>query len=655
MSHPRYTVLESITFDEDAPPTMVAAFRRTVAARGDEVALRTAGGGPSYTWSEYAARVAEIAGGLAAHGVKRGDTVALLLTNRPEFHFADTAVQHLGAVPFSCYNTSSPEQLGYLLRASGARVAITESALAPAMTGHLGDPSSPLDLLVLVDTDRQDRDGEDGGGSSAPPPDGDEVGTGEDGGGSSAPPADGEGTGDHPDGEDGGGSTAAPAGKVVALADIVAPGFDLEAAASAVTGDDLLTLVYTSGTTGRPKGVEITHAAMVAMVSATAPLVGVRPGDRLISFLPAAHIADRWASHYLHLWSGTEVTCLADHRQIAAALVEVRPTLFGGVPQVWLRLVAGIKRLPDPVMAGAVEQAVEIGRQYLRARAAGEVPADLEALHAAADVEVLAPLRAKLGLDQVRVAVTAAAPTPPEVIEFVNAAGVPLIEAWGMSELSGMATMVPLGEVRPGSIGLPVPGLEVRLLDDGELLVRGPMVMRGYRGQPEETAAAIDDDGWLHTGDVATRDADGYLRIVDRKKELLITQGGKNIAPAAVELALRSACPLLAQAVVIGDGRPHLTALLVLDPEAAAAFTGLVSDPVALVRHPGVQAAVAAGVSAANATLSRAEHVRAYELLPEVWAPGGDLVTPTMKVRRGAVLRRYAESVEALYGKATAG
>jgi long-subunit acyl-CoA synthetase (AMP-forming) len=311
--------------------------------------------------------------------------------------------------------------------------------------------------------------------------------------------------------------------------------------------------------------------------------------------------------------------------------------------------VAGIKAFPDPVMRGAIDQSVQIGVRYLRAKAVGGVPDDLKALQVAADLQVLGPLRAKLGLDRVRVAITAAAPTPPEVIEFVNAIGVPLVEAWGMSEVSGMGAMVPLGAFRPGSIGLPIPGLEARLLDDGELLVRGPVVMRGYRDQPAETAAAIDLDGWLHTGDVAIRDDDGYLRIVDRKKELLITDGGKNIAPAGVELALRTHCPLLAQAVVIGDARPHLTALLVIDPEVAAA-KGVTGSPAELAAHPALLAAIAAGVEAANATLSRAEHVRAYEVLPEVWLPGGDLVTPTMKVRRRAVMQTYAERVEALYG-----
>ncbi|MCO8275859.1 AMP-binding protein [Actinoplanes sp. TRM 88003] len=534
--------------------TLVEAFRRTVAERPTEVALRVAGGGPSYTWSAYAAEVARIAGALRAAGVGPGDTVALLLTNRPEFHFYDTAAQHLGAIPFSCYNSSSPEQIEYLLAASGAEVAVTERRLAPAFA-----ISKPRHLVVVDDPDT------------------------------------------------------------------VPVGTDLDLDTATVAPDDLLTLVYTSGTTGHPKGVEITHANMVAMLEATAPLLGVRPGERVISFLPAAHIADRWGSHYMNVWCGTELTTLDDHRQILAALAEVRPTLFGGVPQVWQRLVAGLRRFPDPTMRAAIEQAVQIAVPLLRD--GQPVPPELEQ-------RVFGPLRAKLGLDQVRIAITAAAPTPPSIVEYMNSIGVPLIEGWGMSEVSGLGTLVPPGRMRTSTIGLPVPGLETRLLDDGELLVRGPMVSRGYR----EGAPTVDEDGWLHTGDVATQDEDGYLRLIDRKKELLITNGGKNIAPAGVELALRTACPLIAHAVIVGDNRDYLTALIVIEPELAP-------DPL----DPAVGQAVAAGVAAANATLSRPEQIKAYEILPDQWLPGGDLVTPTMKVRRHAVLQRYSAQVEALY------
>jgi long-chain acyl-CoA synthetase len=396
--------------------------------------------------------------------------------------------------------------------------------------------------------------------------------------------------------------------------------FDFDRAWQAVTPDDLLTLVYTSGTTGAPKGVEISHAGMVAMAAISAPQLGMQAGDRLISFLPSAHIADRWANHYLHTWTGTEVTTLPDPREIVAALRDVRPTLFGGVPQVWQRLVAGVTQM----LAARPElrQAVELGHRYQQARLTGTVPPELAAAHRMADERALSAIRAQLGLDQVRLAITAAAPTPRAVVEFVTALGVPLSEAWGMSELSGMATMNPPGAIRPGTVGLPMPGVEVRLAADGELLVRGPMMMRGYRDRPDETKAALDADGWLSTGDIATVDDDGYLSIVDRKKELIITAGGENIAPALVELAIRT----------------HLVALLVLDPEAAAQVQDV----------PG---AVAAGIRAANATLSGAEQIRAYELLTDAWQPGGELVTPTMKVRRRPVLHAYAGRIDALYAE----
>ncbi len=564
------------------PTTMCAAFQATAERMPDAIALRTVGGATTYTWSQYATQVRAIAAGLAALGVRRGDTVALLLTNRPEFHLVDTAAQHLGAVPFSCYHSSSPDQIAFLLSASGARVAITEHRLAGLLTA--GTPSVPQHLIVI----------------DGPP--------------------------------------SAPGAPTLTLDGLVAagrahPGFDFTATWQAVSPDDLLTLVYTSGTTGPPKGVEITHAGMVAMVTASAPLLGMRAGDRLISFLPSAHIADRWANHYLHTWTGTEVTTLADPREILSALQDVHPTLFGGVPQVWQRLVAGVQAIPG------LQQAVDVGLRYQQAKRAGDVPAELAAAYRMVDERALGAVRAQLGLDQVRLAITAAAPAPRAVVEFVNALGVPLSEAWGMSELSGMATMNPPDAIRPGTVGLPMPGVEVRLAADGELLVRGPMMMRGYRDRPDETKAVLDADGWLSTGDIATVDADGYLSIVDRKKELLITSGGENVAPALVELALKTHCPLIAQAVVAGDARPYLVALLVLDPEAAARS------------GTDVVAAVAAGVQAANATLSRAEQVRAFEIVTDAWPPGGELVTPTMKVRRRPVLRTYADRIEALYAE----
>ena len=526
-----------------APSTMCAAFQATVARIPDSIALRTVGGGTTITWDGYAARVRDIAAGLAALGVGPRDTVALLLTNRPEFQLVDTAVQHLGAVPFSCYYSAAPDQIGHLLTASGARFAVTERRLAPLLHGRR------LEHLIVVD---------------------------------------GQGAAD--------GITL---DEVAAAGD---PAFDLATAAAAVRPGDVLTLVYTSGTTGEPKGVEITHANMTAMCATSAAALGMHSGDRLISFLPSAHIADRWASLYLHSWCGTEMTTLADPREIVPALLDVRPTLFGAVPQVWHRIAAGLRRV-------------------------------------SAAVEDPAAARAQLGLDQVRLAITSAAPAPPALVAYLIDRGLPLTEGWGMSELSGLATLNPPGAVRPGTVGVPLPGVETRLAADGELLVRGPIVMRGYRDRPDETRAVLDADGWLHTGDLATVDADGYLSIVDRKKELIVTAGGENVAPAQVELAVRTHCPVVAHAVVAGDGRPYLVALLVLDPEAAAG-----KDPAQL------REAVSAGIDAANARLSKAEQIRAYEIIAEPWPPGGELVTPTLKVRRRPALRAYAKHVEALYG-----
>ncbi|MEU8229027.1 AMP-binding protein [Actinoplanes sp. NPDC048967] len=716
------------------PTTMCAAFQATVRRMPDAVALRTVGGTTSYTWSEYATQVHAIAAGLAALGVRRGDTVALLLTNRPEFHLVDTAAQHLGAVPFSCYHSSSPEQINHLLTVSGARIVITERRLAGLLassTAHIPAPDAaeehehdrhaehrgqaePRGQADQHGHDRQAGEREQDGqaeqrgqaepqqegqaeqrgqaepqqeghaeqrGQAEPHGQADQHGHDRQAGereqdGQAEPQQEGhaeyrgqaephgqadqhgherqagqrkqaghaeqrEQT-DHQgeDPEQQAREPQKPPQVIVldgedadfTLDDLIArgrPDFDLDASWQAVRPDDLLTLVYTSGTTGAPKGVEITHAGMVAMATASAPLLGMRAGDRLISFLPSAHIADRWANHYLHTWTGTEVTTLADPREILAALRDVRPTLFGGVPQVWQRLVAGVRSMPE------LAPAVDIGHRYHQAARAGEVPAELAAAYRMADERALSAVRARLGLDQVRLAITAAAPAPRWVVEFVNALGVPLSEAWGMSELSGMATMNPPDAIRPGTVGLPLPGVEIRLAADGELLVRGPMMMRGYRDRPEDTGAVLDADGWLSTGDIAVLDGDGYLIIIDRKKELLITSGGENVAPALVELAIKAHCPQVAQAVVVGDARPYLVALLVLDPEAG--------DDAA--------AAVAAGMRAANATLSRAEQVRAFEILAEAWPPGGALVTPTMKVRRRPVLRAYADRIDALYAE----
>jgi long-chain acyl-CoA synthetase len=380
--------------------------------------------------------------------------------------------------------------------------------------------------------------------------------------------------------------------------------FDLEPHWRAVAPDDLLTLIYTSGTTGPPKGVELTHANMLAELRAVHAAVPLEGGGRWVSFLPSAHVADRWGSHYSALMTyGHTVTPVADPTQLFAVVAQVRPTLFGGVPRVWEKLKAALEA------SGAAELAPDA-------------------------------LRTRLGLGEARWLATGAAPMPVEVLEFFAARGMPICEVWGMSETSCIATTNRPGATKLGSVGQPVEGMELWIADDGELLVRGPLVMAGYRNRPDLTAQAIGADGWLRTGDVGRIDEDGYLWIVDRKKELIINAAGKNISPANIEALLKSSGPLIGQACVVGDRRPYIVALLVLDPDTAAGL-----DPA----DPEVVARVQAEVDAANAHLSRVEQVKHFRVLPAEWLPGADELTPTMKLKRRPIAEKYAGEIDALY------
>ncbi|MQY27885.1 AMP-dependent synthetase/ligase [Nocardia aurantia] len=583
--------------------TVPAAFQQTAALRPHQVALRTVGGTQQITWREYAQRVRAIAAGLAKLGVRHGDTVGLMLTNRPEFNIADTAVLHLGGTPFSVYNTSSPEQIAHVFTNAGNRIVITEQVFLPAIQGS----GVPLDHVVVVD-----------------------------------------------------GPTGAG---VVSLHDVEADpaaGFDFDAAWQAVRPADLATLIYTSGTTGPSKGVELTHANVVAQISAQQHDI-MRAGfdDRGVSYLPAAHVADRISGHCTNLFTGMTITCVADAREIAAALPDARPTTFFGVPRVWQKIKAGIEaRLAE---AGAARQAlarwaIGVGVATAKIGVGGGRPGPLlAAQHRLADTLVLAKLRAALGLDELKVAASGAAAIPPETLEFLLGLGFTVTEVWGMSETTGVGTFTDLRTPRPGSVGRALGDLRLRLGDDGELLVRGSIVTRGYRGMPEKTAEALDADGWLHTGDVATIDADGWVTIVDRKKELLITEAGKNISPANVENAVKAASSLAATVVAIGDGRAYLTALIVLDPDVAvlrAKHLGMPgADLATLAEHPEIVEEVRAAIRSGNTRLARVEQIKRFTILPQSWEPGGTELTPTLKLKRAPIAAKYAAEIEALYAE----
>jgi long-subunit acyl-CoA synthetase (AMP-forming) len=583
--------------------TVCEAFQLTVAENPGRIALRTPKAEIELTFAEMAERVRAIATGLHALGVGRGDTVGLMLLNRPEFNLCDAAAMHLGATPFSIYSTCSPEQVAYLFSNAGNRVVITERQLLETIrAAGIGS----LEHVICVD--------------GAP-----------------------EGT--------------------LALAELEARGghgFDFDAAWRAVRPDDLITICYTSGTTGPPKGVELTHANVLAESRSILPVIPVGPGDRLISYLPHAHMADRYSSHYALMLDGPELTVLSDPREVAAALPEVRPTVWGSVPRVWEKLKAGLEAAidsdPDPARKQAVRWAIDTGRRRVRAEQEGEELCDeLAAEHASAEELVLSKLRERIGLGEAKSVFAGAAPTSVDVLEFFHALGLPICEVWGMSELTCVATCNPRESPRIGTVGPPLPGIEVRVAEDGELLCRGPIVMRSYRADPRQTSEAIDADGWMHTGDIATIDPDGYVRIVDRKKELIINAAGKNMSPANIEAQIKASSPLIGQTIAVGDRRPYIVALVVLDPDGAGAWAGehgLGRGSLAdLAGDADLHAEIAHAIDEANSHLSRVEQIKRFSILPEDWLPGGDELTPTMKLKRKPIEEKYTEVLDELYGE----
>jgi long-subunit acyl-CoA synthetase (AMP-forming) len=588
-----------------APTTMAEAFRQTAGRHADRTALRNRDGSVELTFAEWLTRSDAIAGGLVKLGLQPHENVALLIGNRPEFNICDIAVMTAGATPFSIYNTSSPEQIEYVVSDAEARIAMVETSYLPGFLAAW--PNLPkLETIIVVD----------------------------------GPGGDAEG--------------------VIGLADVEGsnPDFDSDASVAQITPDDVLTLIYTSGTTGPPKGVQLTHGNLISLVNGVQDIIPFPEDARVISWLPNAHIAERGAHHYLPLTYGFTITCCDDPKTILQVLPEVKPTWFFAVPRIWEKLKAGLETMlaaqPDEAREkaqGALSTAIE----KVRLEQKGEpVPDEVAAAVAAADESMFAGLRAMLGLDEAVSVNVGAAPTPVEVLEFFHAIGIPVAELWGMSETSGGGTCNPVGKVKIGTVGPPLPGFEIKLAEDGEVLVRGPGVMSGYRNQPEKTAETIDPDGWLATGDIGQIDEDGYLKIVDRKKELIINAAGKNMSPANIEATLKTSSPLIGQACAIGDARPYNTALIVLDADFAPAWAakqGIEDTSLeALASDEQIRAAIQEAMDAANAQLSRVEQIKKFTIVPGDWLPGGDELTPTMKLKRKPIDAKYASQIGSMYG-----
>ena len=587
--------------------TVARWLRRNLAAIPDKVALRRMRPDGSdleeWTWARVADQAARLARAFGRLGLDRGDRALLFLRNRPEFHVADLGALLAGGTPLSIYNSSAPEQVAYLAGHSRARVAVVDDIGFLERLLKVRDELPELRAVVVVDD---------------------------------------------PDG-------LAPDG-VLRFADLLGDDpVDLDAAVESVLPDDLATVIYTSGTTGPPKGVMLDHANIAWQVLGHNALLEPQPDPRTVSYLPMAHIAERIVTHYNWLWLRSEVTCCPDQTTLGAYLAAVRPTSLFGPPRVFEKMRAGIEAAVaagGPERVAGFAQALQVGRQVAELRAADRpLPDPLAVAWQQVDAAAFAPLRQRIGLDELRYCFAGAAPLPVDVLHFFRSLGLPFSEIYGMSENSGGMTWDPY-RVKPGTVGRPYPGTEVRLLDDGEVVCRGGIVSRGYLDDPQRSAETFDADGWLHTGDIGRFDDEGYLSIVDRKKELIITAGGKNVSPANIEARLKS-LPLVGQACVVGDSRPYLVALLVLDPEVApvwAAGEGLAAtDLPELAADPAVRAELERGVAEVNKHFSQVDGIKRFAVLADEWVPDSPQLTATMKLKRRGVLAAYGDVIEELY------
>ena len=559
------------------------------------------------TWKGYREQVAAVTLALRDLGFGAGQFGLIMARNVPEHVIADLGIVHAGGAAISVYNTLAPEQVEYVANHSEATVAFVEDEAFLAKFLEIRSSTPHLRHIILI-------------------------------------------RGDAPEGVLSWNSLIAE-GRAAYERDPEA----FEAAARAVGPEDTVGLIYTSGTTGPPKGVVYSHNNIVWTLESARRMLEWH-NEKLVSYLPLAHVAERFISQWGSIYNGHEVYLCPDVAELLPYLLEARPTAFVGVPRVWEKLMAGINAgigaEPDEAKRQMAQGAVAASIQAYRLKRDGQpLPEELASI-----VERAQPLfmllRSKVGLDSCHLAFTSTAPCRPEVHEFWAALGMPLYEVWGMSELTAPATAVPRNDHRAPSIGVPLPGVEARLGEDGELLIRGGNVMVGYYRDPVKTAETIDSDGWVHSGDIAQLGPDGHYRIVDRKKELIITSSGKNISPANLEAVAKSS-PIIGQAVAIGDGHSYITALVVLDPQVAPMWAkahGIASSSMAeLAEHPSIIAEVRRALTGANTHLSRIEQFKRFTILPDEWSPESEELTPTMKLKRRVIYARYKDQVEAMY------
>ena len=591
-------------------PTIVHLFREQARLRPDATALRRHDGSAwqAITWREYELAVAETAAGLRAWGLEPGDRVGLLSGNRPEWHIADLGILAAGLVSVPIYATSSSSQATHVLTDAGARLCFVDGGdqLAKLLVRR-PDLPEVTHAVVLA-------------------------------------PLDGI--------EDGFVRSLAELRRTGAeVLDADAKAFDVMV--DAIDPEQLATLVYTSGTTGPPKGAMISHANVMATLRSLTSIIDLTPAERFLSFLPLSHITERSVSHFGQIASGGETWFARSLSAVPEDLRSCRPTLFFAVPRVWEKFREAIIEKADraPAPLRAVLQRYLSLAERAGDGSGGQLPTRDRLAYQALDQSVGRLLRRQLGLDKARVLSSGAAPVHPDLLGWFHGIGLPIAEGYGQTEVTLCTTLNPADAIKIGTVGRPIPGVEVRIASDGEILVRAPNVCAGYWGRPDATAELIDPDGWLHTGDLGLLDTDGYLLISGRKKDLIITAYGKNISPSEIETALRHE-PLISHAVVVGDDRPFLTALLTLDADAVAQWAhaqGRTTTVEALIDDDDLRAEIADAVERVNEKHSHAEGIRRWRLLPTDLTVAAGELTPTLKVRREVVTRTYGGLIEEMY------
>jgi long-chain acyl-CoA synthetase len=570
--------------------------RRAVMYKEDGAAEWT-----SKSYAEIGDMIQGLSLGLMDLGIAKGDKVSILANTRPEWTYFDFAALTAGATVVPIYQTNSPDECQYVLENSDAKAVIVEDAEQLAKIREVRDRCPALEHVILM--------------------------TGE-------------------------------ADDAMSAAELAERGGSHDAAEweerwSSVTPDDICTFIYTSGTTGPPKGCVISHGNYRSMLDMVLDVGALGDDELTYLYLPLAHSFALLIQFGTVALGATMAYWQRDPLKIMSDLAEVKPTYFPSVPRIFEKIYTAATSAAEK--AGGMKKAVfnwavGVGRRMRATERAGREPGFfLRRQYEVADKQVLSKIRNLFG-GRIKLAVSGAAPINPEILRFFDAAGVLIVEGWGMTETSTAATIATAEDFKFGTVGRPFPGCEIKIADDGEILVRGPNIFQGYYKNPEATAETL-VDGWLHTGDIGEIDPEGYVKITGRKKDIIITAGGKNITPANLEAEIKQH-PLVSQCVVIGDRRPYLVALVTLDPDEAATFASdhdLPSDPEALASNELVRKSIEEHLEKVNSKFARVEQVKKIAILPHDLSQEGGELTPTMKVKRNVVAEKYAGEIEALY------